>query len=112
MKLDIKLNKPIRDIYPVSWQSKLNMIDLDVAEFRNLQHFKNYVSNITQIQDNTCGVTYAKALDDLLKEKSPLNVTEYESIRNLVRSNLLKRGLITEEIYERFMYTIDGVPYG
>lgn len=109
MQFDQPLTRPIRDIHPKEWATKLNTKKLDNAEFRNLQHFKNYCASITQIQDDYCDVTYAEALDDLLKGKAQLKEDEYESIRNLVRTNLLKRGLISEEIYESYKYDIDGV---
>jgi len=109
MKLDIKLNRPIRDIYPKEWQNKINMVNLDNAEFRNLQHFKNYCSQLTQRNDMQCGISYKEALKDLLQEKSLLDPTAVDLIRNLVRSNLLKRGLISEDIYESYKYDIDGI---
>lgn len=109
MKFDQPLNRPIRDIHPKEWSTKLRLDHLDNAEFRNLQHFKNYCSTITQIKDMYCDVSYAEALDDMLKGKSLLAEDEYESIRNLVRTNLLKRGLISENVYESYKYDIDGV---
>ena len=111
MKFDQPLNRPIRDIHPKAWATVLNTNKLDNAEFRNLQHFKNYCSSITQKKDNMCDVSYAEALNDLLKGKAVLKPNEYESIRNLVRTNLLKRGLISEEVYESYKYDIEGVAF-
>ena len=102
MKLDINLKKPLHDILPKEWSEELNISKLDYVPFRNLLHFKNYVGSIKQKKDNYCGVSYKKALDDLMKEKSQYSKDEYESIRNLVRANLLKRGLISEDIYESY----------
>lgn len=109
MKLDLTLSRPIHDIHPHEWKSVVRTKSLDYAAFRNLTHFKNYISKLTQKQDDMCGVTYAEAVSDLLANRSQLQPSEYESIRNLVRSNLLKRGLITEEIYESYKYDVDGI---
>lgn len=109
MQFDQPLDRPIRDIHPKEWANHLKTDKLDNAEFRNLMDFKNYCSSITQREDNKCGVTYAEALDDLVKGKAQLKTDEYESIRNLVRTKLLKRGLISEEVYESYKYDIDGI---
>lgn len=109
MKYDLPLTRPIRDIHPTSWSTKLDLTTLDYAEFRNLHHFKHYVSKLTQRKDDHCGVTYSQAVKELLADKSQLEPGEYESIRNLVRSNLMKRGLISESVYESFKYDVDGI---
>ena len=109
MILDIPLNKKIHTIHPEAWKTKVNLDKLDYAAFRNLEHFKHYVSKLTQREDMKCDVSYAEALADLKAEKSQFNDDEYEQIRNLVRTNLLKRGLITEEIYESYKYDVEGV---
>ena len=109
MKLEINMHKPLHDILPKEWSTELNIKKLDYIPFRNLLHFKQYVSTVTQKESNSCGVSYTEALDDLLKEKSQYSKEEYESIRNLVRANLLKRGLISEDIYESFKYSSEGV---
>ena len=108
MKLDIKLDRPLADILPKEWKDVLPK-NLDNAEFRNLHHFKQYVSTVTQKKDSMCGVSYAEALRDLLSEKPLFSADKVESIRNLVRANLLKRGLITKEIYDRYKYNVDGL---
>ena len=109
MNLDIKLDRPMHDFLPKEWKSEVNDKKLSYCPFRNLAHFKNYVSKITQKKDNMCNVSYAEALDDLLKEKSQYSQQEYESVRNLVRQNLQKRGLISDEVYERYKYNYEGV---
>lgn len=96
------------DIYPKEWIPKLNVETLDFLEFRNLTHFKNTVRKLTQQQDNECDVTYKDALNDLMTGNSIYKEQEYMTIRNLVRSNLLKRGLLTEEVYEEYKYATDG----
>ena len=108
MKLNMNIRKPLHDYLPTEWSYELNTKDLDYMPFRNLQHFKQYVSTITQKQDNNCGVSYKKALEDLIKEKSQFSQQEYESIRDLVRANLHKQGLISEDIYESFKYSSNG----
>ena len=109
MKLEMSLNKPLHDYLPKEWSDELNTSKLDYAQFRNLIHFKQYVSTVTQKNNMHCDISYADALDELMKEKSQYSKEEYESIRNLVRSNLLKRGLITEDIYESYKYASEGV---
>lgn len=101
------MNK-LPNIFPESWTSKLKLKNLSYIEFRNILHFKSTVSKLRQKKDNHTGVTYEKALSDLMKGVSNFNVKKYESVRNLVRSKLLKRGLITDEVYENFKYATDG----
>ncbi|MEE8599405.1 MAG: hypothetical protein V3S69_07895, partial [Dehalococcoidales bacterium] len=84
----------------------------DYFSFRNLAHFKHVVSKLTQKDPNQCGMSYKKALSKLLAGESDFPPSEQESIRNLVRSNLQKRGLITEEVYEAYRYAVDGVQVG
>jgi hypothetical protein len=55
---------------------------------------------------------YKDALKNLVQRKSDFPEKDQKSIENLVRNNLLKRGLITEEIYENFVYTSDGTNVG
>jgi hypothetical protein len=96
-------------IYPSEWSNIVNLENLDVLEFRNLLHFKNYVSKLSQKDDNKCGVTYKQAVSDLQKGTSLFDSKTYHTIRNLVRSNLLKRGLLTQEVYENYKYATDGI---
>jgi len=104
------LHLPYPDVFPKAWDKEIN--PRDYLAFRNLDHFKFIVSQITQKEDNKCDMSYAKALDMLLKEQSDFPEEEQESIRNLVRSNLHKRGLITEEVYEAFKYAVEGTQVG
>lgn len=97
---------PLPSIYPKEWsdvvQGSWNIL------FDNLDHFIYKVSKMSQKQDDKCGVYYASALEKLKNGESDFPEEEQESIRNLVRSNLFKRGLITEEVYENFRYGTDG----
>lgn len=110
MKLDMNLNKPIHSIHPSEWKSVLKSNNkLDYIPFRNVTHFTNYMSKISQKDDTKCGVTFKQYVSDLRNNVSQLEPGQYESIRNLVRTKLLKRGLITEEIYESYKYDVDGI---
>jgi len=97
---------PLYDIFPESWSGTMGKCHF--LPFRNLEHFKHEVGMISQKQDNYCEMSYAKALDMLIKGETDFPEEEQDSIRNLVRENLLKRGLITEEVYENYQYTADG----
>lgn len=103
---DTDMAKPLFDIFPKSWAAEIGKCHF--LPFRNLEHFKFEVKQLKQRQDNMCNMSYAEALDMLIKGKSDFPEEEQESIRNLVRENLLKRGLITEEVYENYRYTADG----
>lgn len=103
---DFNLDLPFPDVFPASWIGSFG--PRDYMMFRNLDHFRHEVSFLKQKDDNKCDMSYDKALMMLLKGESDFPKKEQESIRNLVRSNLFKRGLITEEIYENFRYTTDG----
>jgi len=103
---DFNLDLPFPDLFPKVWGESIG--PRDFMMFRNLDHFRHEVSKLTQKQSDNCGVSYKKALDMLLKGETDFPEAEQESIRNLVRSNLHKRGLITEEVYENFRYTNDG----
>jgi len=107
-KFDTKL--PFPDIFPKAWDSEMGARDF--VAFRNLDHFKHHVSKLTQREDSKCGVSYREALSDLMLGKSNFPETERAEIRNLVRSNLHKRGLITEEVYEAYQYSVDGTNVG
>lgn len=103
---DFNLDLPFPDVFPSSWDA--DMGPRDFMSFRNFDHFKFVVSQLTQKQDNNCGMTYAQALTKLLENQTDFPETEQASIRNLVRENLHKRGLITQEVYENFRYSTDG----
>ncbi len=100
------LNLPFPDIFPPSWKETIGPCDF--MAFRNLDHFKHVVSQISQKNVDSCNMDYSIALKKLLNGESDFPETEQISIRNLVRSNLHKRGLITAEVYENFQYTTDG----
>lgn len=103
---DFNLDLPFPDVFPPGWDKVVQPCDF--MAFRNLDHFRFVVSKLRQKQDNNCGMSYETALHKLLKGESDFPEEEQMSIRNLVRSNLHKRGLITEEVYENFRYSTDG----
>ena len=105
-----KLSTPLPDTFPDSWTVKGSQ--QDYLSFRNLDHFKYTVSKLTQKQDNKCDITYADALKKLINGESDFPEGDQEEIRNLVRSNLHKRGLITEEVYENYRYDVGGTVVG
>lgn len=108
---DFNFSLLLPDVFPKEWKDTFSS-NFDFMLFRNLDHFKDEVSRITQKDKNKCDVSYEEALADLMAGKSNFPETEQESIRNLVRSNLLKRGLITQEVYEDFKFTTDGTQVG
>ena len=101
---------PFPEVFPKTFSDALPT--RDYLSFRNISHFCHVVSKLTQKNDDYCDMTYAKALDKLLKGESDFPKSEQISIRNLVRSNLHKRGLISEETYEAYKYSVDGVNVG
>ena len=103
---DFNLKLPFPDVFPAVWSEDIGLRDFMM--FRNLDHFRYVVANIKQKEDSKCGMSYAKALNMLLMGKSDFPESEQISIRELVRSNLHKRGLLTQEVYENFRYTNDG----
>ncbi len=106
MQKHFDLNMPFPDVFPASWSQTIGACDF--MAFRNLDHFRHVVSKLKQKEDENCNMKYDVALKKLLAGESDFPKKEQESIRNLVRSNLHKRGLITEEVYENFRYTTDG----
>lgn len=101
---------PLPSILPKRWGEEF--VSNDNVIFDSLDQFIFVVSKLTQKQDDYCDVTYKTALQDLIGKKGNLPEEEQDTIRNLVRSNLLKRGLITEEVYESYRYTSDGTQVG
>jgi hypothetical protein len=58
------LKTPVSNLLP-----KLPWDEVDNLEFRNLTHFINTVSKITQKQDDNCGLTYKEALNKLIRRE-------------------------------------------
>ena len=109
IKEKFNLKEPLPTILPKAWS------EFKITEnllFNNLDHFILTVSELSQKKGNTCDMSYEEALNKLIKRESDFPKTQQESIRELVRSNLFKRGLITHEVYEDFKYTSDGTCIG
>ena len=101
---------PFPDVFPSEFNKALPT--RDYFSFRNLPHFCHVVSKLTQKQDNKCDISYENALRKLLAGETDFPESEQVSIRERVRQNLHKRGLITEEVYEAYRYTVDGTQVG
>lgn len=103
---EFNLDLPFPDVFPEEWKSKINPCDF--MAFRNLAHFKYVANELRQKQDMNCGMSYEQALHKLLKGESDFPKQDQMIVRGKVRENLLKRGLITQEVYENFRYSTDG----
>ena len=101
---------PFPAVFPPEFHTVLET--RDYFAFRNLPHFCHVVSKLTQKEDEKCNMTYAEALRKLLAGESDFAKVDQELIRDQVRQNLHKRGLITEEVYEAYCYTVDGTNVG
>ena len=100
---NVPKDKHILDIHPKEWE--IDHKRTYVMQYRNLDHFKFHCK---EIRSDEVGVNYSEALDDLLNNRSMINDEEYETIKNLVKNNLLKRGLISDTIYESYKYEVEG----
>ena len=108
MKLSKDLNRPLHDILPKEWND-VSKNKVDYVFFEGLQEFIDYTGTIKQIDDMKCGISYEQAHNDLKGGRVGINQSNVELIQNTVRKNLLKRGLISEDVYESFVYDIEGV---
>ena len=106
IKEKFNISAPLPSIFPQEWKD--TMQGCNSVLFDNLDHFVYTVSKLKQRQDNYCGMSYEDAVNKLARRESDFSKNEQEKIRNLVRQNLFKRGLITQEIYENFRYATDG----
>jgi hypothetical protein len=110
IKEKFETTRPLASIFQEDWKNALK--GCDNVSFDSLDQFIYTVSKLKQKDDYMCEIPYKKALENLTKRQSDFPKSEQESIRNLVRKNLLKRGLITGEVYEDFRYTNDGTQVG
>ena len=97
---------PLANHHPASWKPLIG--DAVILDFRNREHFKNTVSTITQINDNKCDITYANALTELKQGKGAINPADYQHVKHKVKEALLKRNLISDNIYQGFEYSVQG----
>jgi hypothetical protein len=98
----------LNDIHPQSWLQKLPTKDTVIFNYRNLLHFKSHVKTLTQSDTSACGIQYDLALKQLLTDTPTITEGEYEIIKNRVKQSLLKRGLISESVYESYHYDVEG----
>lgn len=104
----VKIEKEVlRDIYPKEWKDLNDDRHLDILEFRNIQHYKNYLKPLS-LKSTSFGMNYNTCLKDLLKNVPIYDIGNYEIVKNTVKQNLLKRGLISENVYESYKYSVDG----
>ena len=108
MSKDIIQDTVFSDYHPKEWKDHMKMDNTSIYQYRNLQHFKHHVSTLTQRKDDHCGISYADALDDLLKNQATMTEGDYQIIKNRVKSNLLKKGLIADSVYESYKYDVEG----
>ena len=101
---------PYPDVFPKAFLAQFNKRDF--LEFRNLDHFRFVVSKLTQKEDMICDINYKDALGKLMRGESDFPQQQQADIRNLVRENLHKRGLITEEVYESYKFAAEGTQVG
>lgn len=106
--MSIISHTPLQDIHPVEWKTSLSPKDTITFQYRNLLHFKSHVKTLTQKDDDKCNITYAKALTELLHDTPTITEDDYQIIKNRVKQSLLKRGLITESVYESYHYDVEG----
>ncbi len=110
IKDSFKTTSPLPSILPKDWIE--TMKGCDAVIFDNLNHFEHIVGKISQREDGMCDMSYETALNMLRKKQSDFPKEDQDSIRNLVRNNLFKRGLITQEVYENYRYSTDGTQVG
>ena len=98
----------LADHLPQQWLTVLPESSTTILQFNNIHHFKNTVSLVTQLKDDKCDITYNQALAELKANKGTMSSKDYQVIKDKVRSALLKRNLISEDIYQGFEYTTEG----
>jgi hypothetical protein len=98
----------LSDIHPKEWSQALPEKNTVIFNYRNLLHFKSHVKTLTQKDSSSCDIQYALALKQLLTDTPTITEGEYEIIKNRVKQSLLKRGLITESVYESYHYDVEG----
>jgi hypothetical protein len=98
----------LSDIHPKEWSQTLPEKNTVIFNYRNLLHFKSHVKTLTQKKNLSCGIEYNLALKELLTNTPTITEGEYEIIKNRVKQSLLKRGLITESVYESYHYDVEG----
>ena len=101
-------DEPLKDIHPKEWANDIDLKNTTIHEYRNLQHFKYHVASLVQRRDDKCGISYKGALKELQQGTATMSKGDYQIIKNRVKQNLLKRGLISDTIYESYKYSVTG----
>lgn len=96
------------DIYPPEWHSSLDLARTTVFQYRNLHHLKSHLKTVTQKNDTSGDISYTAALKELLTNTPTMLEGDYQLIKNRVKSNLIKKGLISENCYENYTYDVQG----
>lgn len=88
----------IKDIHPKSLLHTTNTV---VQEFNNKEEFNYYLENNPNSKYDT-----TQFFNNIKKYK--IDEKRVKEIRNTVRNNLIKRGIITGTIYEGYKYDVEG----
>jgi len=102
-----KANK-LADYHPKSWNKNMELDDTCIMEFRNKYHFISAMELIKAKDDSRCEISYEDALKELKQGKGTIPQAKYETIKHKIKESLLKRNLISENIYEGFEYSVEG----
>ena len=98
------LKKPLVHTYPKEWADEMNYGNTEIVEYANLAYFRHHLMSLEE--QETSG--FVEARNNLMTGKSAIEDGDYEIIKNRVKNNLLKRGLISENIYESYKYHTEG----
>ena len=88
-----KTAKILSDLYPKSWMQQLKDTEqqIDILEFNNLTHFKQYLKGVKLNENGSANqqdVPFAEALQDLVQGKSVLNSKKFDIIKNEVLNEM------------------------
>ena len=96
----MRKSRILQDIYPKTMQFSKDIV---IHEFDNRHEFTHKLST-----EGTYGSKVEEFLDQI-KNGPDVDTEMIEEIRNTVRNNLIKRGIITGTVYEGFKYDVDGL---
>lgn len=102
------LNKPLSPLYPSEWANDMDLTNTHIAEYPNLAFFKHHMKTFSTVKSNMQKMPYPEALDLLVRSVPTMTSGDYEIIKNRVKNNLLKRGLISDTVYESYKYAVEG----
>ena len=96
----MKITNILRDLYPKSM--KFNN-KVQIQEFDNRFQFLYTMSTKGDYGDKVSSFL------EKVKNGSTVDTSKVEEIRNTVRNNLIKRGIISGSVYEGFKYDVEGL---